>query len=193
MQQFTLNAVDSVKQLNPSVDSQALRSTVVKHGLLPKHHPRLMHCRDPVRHDFQKLHAINIVLTMSRERGNTILVGLKLTSLDGKVEREMICTTAITVFNLHKVIQWSLFPSKGDDTVAATVGDQVPKQSFLLSLHPWRQHVIKNPCYLFLGVNSGLTVNHPQVRAENSRLQQQTGMPLYRIHHICKVVINTYP
>lgn len=102
---------------------------------------------------------------MSRERGNTILVGLKLTSLDGKVERDIICTTAITVFNLHKVIQWSLFPSKGDDTVAATVGGHVPKQSSLPSLHPIREHLIRNLNQRNKGAMLAFQANHPQSRA----------------------------
>lgn len=55
------------------------------------------------------------------------LVELKLASRDGKVERKIICTNRITVFNLHKVIQFCLFPSKGDDTVAGTVSVTAPK------------------------------------------------------------------
>lgn len=49
------------------------------------------------------------------------LVGLKLTSADGKVEREIVAQGSITVYNLHKVFQFCLFPSKSDDTVATTV------------------------------------------------------------------------
>jgi hypothetical protein len=48
------------------------------------------------------------------------LVGLKLTSADGKVEREIVAQGSITVYNLHKVFQFCLTPSKSDDTIAAT-------------------------------------------------------------------------
>lgn len=49
------------------------------------------------------------------------LIDLKLTSADGKVEREIVALETITVFNLHRVFQLCLFPSKSDDAIAATV------------------------------------------------------------------------
>lgn len=49
------------------------------------------------------------------------LVDLKLTSADGKVEREIVALETITVLNLHRVFQFCLMPSKSDDAIAATV------------------------------------------------------------------------
>jgi hypothetical protein len=49
------------------------------------------------------------------------IVELKVTSDGGKVERKIIVQESITVYNLHKVIQFTLFPNKTDDAIAATV------------------------------------------------------------------------
>jgi hypothetical protein len=49
------------------------------------------------------------------------LVSLKLNSADGKIEREIVAHGSITVYNLHRVLQFCLTPSKSDATIAATV------------------------------------------------------------------------
>jgi hypothetical protein len=48
------------------------------------------------------------------------LVSLKLISADGKIEREIVAHGSITVYNLHRVLQFCLTPSKSDATIAAT-------------------------------------------------------------------------
>jgi hypothetical protein len=49
------------------------------------------------------------------------LVGLRVISDGGKIERDIVVQESITIFNLHKVIQWSLNPRQSDDGIATTV------------------------------------------------------------------------
>jgi hypothetical protein len=51
------------------------------------------------------------------------LVSLKLCSTGGQVQRDIIVQESITVYNLHKVIQFSLNARQTDDGIACKVGE----------------------------------------------------------------------
>lgn len=65
------------------------------------------------------------------------LVGLKLTSAGGLIERDVVVQECITMFNLHKVFQLSLNSRQSDDSIAAKVGigDILRQHSCVSRLH----------------------------------------------------------
>jgi hypothetical protein len=52
---------------------------------------------------------------------HSTLVGLRVISDGGDIERDIVVQESITIFNLHKFIQWSLNPRQSDDGIATTV------------------------------------------------------------------------
>jgi len=57
------------------------------------------------------------------------LVALKLSSALGDVERDIVVQESITLYNLHKVIQFCLAPSRGDEAIAGTVSSDTASDS----------------------------------------------------------------
>lgn len=49
------------------------------------------------------------------------LVGLKLRSVHGGIERDVVVQDCTTMYNLHRVFQHCLYSQKDDDTIAGTV------------------------------------------------------------------------
>lgn len=89
------------------------------------------------------------------------LVGLRVISDGGKIERDVVVQESITVLNLHKVIQWSLNPRQSDDSIAATVGVEaiVPRPDcrphLVLRLSKLNKALVKKLYYTRVKLSAG--------------------------------------
>jgi hypothetical protein len=94
------------------------------------------------------------------------LVSLKLCSTGGHIERDIIVQESITVYNLHKVIQFSLNARQTDDGIACKVGEGTQDGGFRNRTCDVSRN--GDPCQQSRNINHAVSIQVTQLDAETA-------------------------